>query len=100
MIELRGSFDLNWGDYFNDMLVHEQVEQGAIRSTTLVGHPVDLEAFLGVLHMLIDRGFPVQAFEYQHATSSKAVVGDSLLNDSKDATVRQPGAALSADLSS
>ena len=72
-IELRGWFDLDWADYFGDMLVHEQVEQGAIRSTTLVGHPVDLEAFLGVLHMLIDRGFSVQAFEYQHAPSSEAV---------------------------
>ena len=76
-IELSGWFDLDWAGYVGDMLVHEQVEEGAIRSTTLVGHPVDLEAFLGILHMLIDRGFSVQAFEYQHATSSEAVVGDS-----------------------
>jgi hypothetical protein len=72
-IELSGWFDLDWVAYVGDMLVREQVEQGAIRSTTLVGHPVDLEAFLGILHMLIDRGFSVQAFEYQHVTSSEAV---------------------------
>jgi len=72
-IELSGWFDLDWPAYVGDMLVREQVEQGAIRSTTLVGHPVDLEAFLGILHMLIDRGFSVQAFEYQHVTSSEAV---------------------------
>ena len=81
-IELRGWFDLNWAGYVGDMLVHEQVEQGAIRSTTLVGHPVDLEAFLGILHMLIDRGFSVEAFEYQHATSSEAV---------PSAVTRRPG---------
>ena len=72
-IELRGWLDLDWAGYVGDMLVHEQVEQGAIHSTTLVGHPVDLEAFLGILHMLIDRGFSVEAFEYQHAPSSEAV---------------------------
>jgi len=86
-IELSGWFDLDWAGYVGDMLVREQVEQGAIRSTTLVGHPVDLEAFLGILHMLIDRGFSVQAFEYQHATSREAVVGDSPLNNSTNATV-------------
>ena len=94
-IELSGWFDLDWASYVGDMLVHEQVEQGAIRNTTLVGHPVDLEAFLGILHMLIDRGFSVQAFEYQHATSGEAVVGDSPLKHSTSATMRQSSAALS-----
>jgi len=90
-IELGGSFDLNWGDYLGDALVREQGEQGAIRSTTLITHPRDLEACLGILHLLVDRGFPVQSFEYRRATSSKAVVGDSRLRDSTDATPR-PGA--------
>jgi len=84
-IELGGWFDLNWSDYLGDIQVHEQVEQGTIRSTTLVGHPVDLEACLGMLHMLVDRGFPVQAFAYRRATSDVAAVGDSLLDDSTDA---------------
>ena len=64
-IVIRGSFNLNWADYVGDMLVHVQVEEGTIRTTTLIGHPIDLSAFLGTLHMLVDLGFPVLAFEYQ-----------------------------------
>jgi hypothetical protein len=33
--------------------------------------------------MLVDRGFPVQAFEYQHATPGEAVVGDGCQDDSE-----------------
>ena len=66
-IELSGSFDVIWTDFFEDVLVHEHVEQGIVRSTTLAGHPRDLEAFLGILHMLADRGFPVRAIAYQQA---------------------------------
>ena len=66
-ITIRGSFNLNWADYLGDMLVDVQVAEGTIRSTTLIGHPIDLSAFLGTLNMLIDRGFPVMAFEYQQA---------------------------------
>lgn len=86
-IELEGWFDLDWTGYVGDTIVHEQVEQGAIRRTVLVGHPVDLEAFLGILHMLIDRGFWVQAIEYEHAASSAAEVEDGPLNDSAHATM-------------
>ena len=46
-IELSGSFNLNWADYLQDMQVNEQVEQGTVRKTTLVGQPRDLEACLG-----------------------------------------------------
>ena len=66
-IELSGSFDVIWTDFFVDVLVHEHVEQGIVCSTTLVDHPRDLEAFLGILHMLADRGFPVRAIAYQQA---------------------------------
>ncbi len=71
-IELSGWFDLDWASYVGDMLAHEEVEQGVLRKTNLVGHPVDLEAFLGILHMLIDRGFSVQAFEYRQAMPGAA----------------------------
>jgi hypothetical protein len=81
-IELDGSFDVNWADFFEDMQVYEHVEQDAVRSTTLIGHLRDLEAFLGALHALVDWGFLVQALEYRQATPDEAVVGDSLLNDS------------------
>ncbi len=66
-ITIRGSFNLNWVDYVGDALVDVQVEEGSVRSTTLIGHPIDLAAFLGTLHMLIDLGFPVIAFEYRQA---------------------------------
>jgi hypothetical protein len=66
-IVIRGSFDLSWADYLGEMLVDVQVEEGKIQTTTLFGQPIDLAAFLGTLHMLIDLGFPVGAFEYQQA---------------------------------
>jgi hypothetical protein len=66
-IVVRGSFDVSWTDYVGDMLMHVQVDEGKIRTTTLFGQPIDLAAFLGTLHMLIDLGFPVIAFEYQQA---------------------------------
>ena len=87
-IELGGSFDLNWAAYVGDMLVRKQGAQGAIRSTTLVGLTRDLEAFLGLLHMLIDQGFPVQSFEYRQAESGEIEAGEGLLHDSTDATPR------------
>jgi hypothetical protein len=71
-ITLRGWFDLNWADYVGSMLVDVLVNEGQVRSTTLIGHPIDLAAFLGTLHMLIDRGFPVVAFEYRQADEVKA----------------------------
>ena len=74
-ITIRGSFNLDWADYVGDMLADVQVEGGSIRSTTLIGHPVDLSAFLGILHMFIDLGFPVIGFEYQQADSIETGVG-------------------------
>jgi hypothetical protein len=79
-ITIRGSFNLNWAYYLGDMLADVQVEKGIIRSTTLVGHPIDLAAFLGTLNMLIDRGFPVMAFEYQQADPLEAALDGSLPN--------------------
>lgn len=78
-IELTGSFDVNWANYFEDMQVYEHVEQNTVRSTTLIGHPRDMEVFIGTLHMLVDWGFPVQALEYRQATPSKAVAGKEKL---------------------
>ena len=73
-ITLCGRFDLNWADYVGPMLVDVLVEAGQVRTTTLIGHPIDLAAFLGTLHMLIDRGFPVTAFEYREADPAEATV--------------------------
>ena len=84
-ITIRGSFSLDWAEYIGDMLSHVQVEEGTIRSTTLVGHPIDLAAFLGTLNMLIDRGFPVMAFEYQQADPLKAAPDGSISNSLQEA---------------
>ena len=76
-IAIRGSFDLSWADYVGEMLVHVQVDEGKIRTTTLFGQPIDLAAFLGTLHMLVDLGFPVMAFEYEQADPIEAAAGNS-----------------------
>jgi hypothetical protein len=76
-IAIRGSFDLSWADYLGEMLVDVQVEEGKIQTTTLFGQPVDLAAFLGTLHMLVDLGFPVMAFEYQEASPLETGAGSS-----------------------
>ena len=77
---------MNWADYLGDLQVREQVQQGNIQSTTLVVHPRDLEACLGLLHLLVDRGFPVRAFEYRQTASGETTFGDSPENDSTDVT--------------
>jgi hypothetical protein len=77
-IVIRGSFDLSWADYLGEMLVDVQVEEGKIRTTTLFGQPIDLAAFLGTLHMLVDLGFPVLAFEYQQASLLETAAGTSV----------------------
>jgi hypothetical protein len=73
-ITIRGSFNLDWAEYVGDMLVHVQIEEGRIRTTTLIGHPIDLPAFLGTLYMLVDLNFPVTAIEYQQADPSAGAV--------------------------
>ena len=76
-IVIRGSFDLDWADFVGGMLVHVQVKEGTIFTTALIGQPIDLEAFLGTLHMLIDLGFPVMAFEYQQVDPLEAAAGNN-----------------------
>jgi len=76
-IVIRGSFDVSWVDYVGEMLVDAEVKEGKIRTTTLFGRPIDLAAFLGTLHMLVDLGFPVMAFEYQQANPIEAAAGNN-----------------------
>jgi len=64
---IRGSFDVKWADYVGEMMLDVQVAEGKIQTTTLLGQPIDLAAFLGAIHMLVDLGFPVTACEYQQA---------------------------------
>ena len=66
-ITIRGSFDVKWADYVGDMMIDAQVADGLIQTTTLLGRPIDLGAFLGAVHMLVDLGFPVMACEYHQS---------------------------------
>jgi hypothetical protein len=66
-ITIRGLFDVKWADYVGEMMVDVQVAEGEIQTTTLLGQPIDLAAFLGMISMLVDLHFPVMACEYQEA---------------------------------
>ena len=77
-ITIRGSFDVRWADYVGEMMVDMQVAEGKIQTTTLLGQPIDLAAFLGAIHMLVDLGLPVMAFEYRQAEPINAAVGGSV----------------------
>lgn len=63
-ISIRGSYDLLWADYLGDMVLRADVEAGEIRTTTLFGEPPDLSAFIGMISLLADLGFPVIDCEY------------------------------------
>jgi len=75
-ISLRGPFDVRWADYLGDKLMHAETTEGKLQITTLFGYAVDLSAFLGVLHTLIDLGYPVVSFEYRQAFLDKLNQGD------------------------
>ena len=71
-ISIRGSFDVLWTDYLGDMLLRAEVEAGQVRATTLFGTPPDLPAFIGMLSMLADLGFPVIACSYQRVDAEES----------------------------
>jgi hypothetical protein len=75
-IVIRGSCDVSWADCVGDMLMQVQADEGTIRTTTLLGQPIDLSAFLGTLPTLIDLGFPVLAFEYRQIDEREASDGN------------------------
>jgi len=78
-ITLRGSFNVKWADYFGEMLVDVQVAEGEVQTTTLLGHPIDLVAFLGAITTLADRHFPVMDCEY-HQAGPIAAAGDTCVD--------------------
>ncbi len=63
-ITVRGAVDAKWVNSIMDMMVDARVADGAVQTTTLLGHPIDLGAFLGAVQMLVDMGFPVMDCEY------------------------------------
>ena len=76
-ISMRGSFDVHWADYLGDTLLRVEVVEGQIRTTTLFGKPPDLSAFIGMLSLLADLGFPVVECEYHCAEVSKGAASSS-----------------------
>ena len=83
-ITLRGSFNVKWADYFGEMLIGARVAEGEVQTTTLLGHPIDLVAFIGALNTLTDRHFPVIDCEYHQAEPIAAAV-----NTYVDPTLRE-----------
>ena len=77
-ITIRGSFDVKWADYVGEMMVDVQIAEGEIQTTMLLGRPIDLGAFLGAVHMLVDLGFPVKACAFQQAEPFDAAVGNGV----------------------
>ena len=76
-ISICGSFDVHWADYLGDTLLRVEVVEGHIRTTTLFGKPPDLAAFIGMLSLLSDLGFPVVECEYHRAEASKEAASSS-----------------------
>ena len=78
-ITIRSSSRLEWADFVECLPVELWVAAGDTRATTLEGRPIDLAAFLGVVHMLVDLGCPVVAMEYQQESSDISSKADSAL---------------------
>jgi hypothetical protein len=72
-ITLRGTFDVQWADYIEALMVDLQVTEGEVQTTTLLGRPIDLTAFLGAINTLVDLHFPVVDCEYHQTEPIDAV---------------------------
>jgi hypothetical protein len=77
-ITLRGSFDVPWADYIEALMVDLQVAEGEVHTTTLLGHPIDLTAFLGAINTLVDLHFPVVDCEYHQTEPIGAAVRNNV----------------------
>ena len=65
IIILSGPLTEQWADYLGDLLVDAEVERGQIQTTTLIGRPYDLSAYIGMLNILSNLGYTVIDTEYQ-----------------------------------
>jgi hypothetical protein len=63
-VVLLGPLNERWADYLGDMHRDEEVEDGLIQTTTLIGQPADLLAFIGMLSTIANWGFTVVTMEY------------------------------------
>ena len=64
-IILSGPLAERWADYLGDLLVDVEVEKGQIQTSTLIGRPYDLSAYIGVLNVLTNLAYSVIATEYR-----------------------------------
>ena len=65
-------------DRVGDLLVDTEVEKGQIQTSTLIGQPPDLTAYVGILNVLSNLGFTVISAEYtSKAPSSEVAATDS-----------------------
>jgi hypothetical protein len=71
-IVLAGPLNRRWADYLGDMLMNIEVQDGLIQTTTMIGQPRDLQAYIGILSAIANLGFTLIATEYQPATSLEA----------------------------
>jgi hypothetical protein len=77
-IILSGPLTERWADYLGDLLVDVEVEKGHIQTSTLIGRPPDLTAYVGMLNVLSNLDFTVIYAEYtSKASSSEVVAPDS-----------------------
>ncbi len=77
-VSICGSFDVHWADYLGETLLYADVDEGRVRTTTLFGKPRDMAAFIGMLNLLVDLGFPIVACEYHRAAVEPETNADSV----------------------
>lgn len=70
-IAIAGPLNERWADYAGDMFLEIDVEEGRITTSTLIGQPPDLSAYIGMLNALLNLGLTVIATEYRQEASSE-----------------------------
>ena len=79
-IVLCGPLNERWVDYLGDMLLTLDVADGHIQTTTLIGQPRDLAAYIGILNAIANLGLTVIAAEYRQAAPGESIVADSAVS--------------------
>ena len=72
-ITIAGPLNERWADYVGDMFLTMNVEEGRIKTTSLIGRPPDLSAYIGMLNALCNLGLTVIATQYQQETTVEAL---------------------------
>ena len=79
-IVLCGPLNEHWAYYLGDMLLTLDVADGHIQTTTLIGQPRDLAAYIGILNAIANLGLTVIAAEYRQAAPGESIVADSAVS--------------------